>query len=60
MNEVPLDVLTSGATPIVKTVDVLRSIDGYNSWLHPDNRQPFILVGPSGCGKRWVKCFAFW
>ena len=23
-------------------------------WLHHETRQPFILVGPEGCGKEWV------
>jgi len=37
--------------PVIQTVDVQRFIDSFNSWLHPENRQPFILVGPEGCGK---------
>lgn len=28
-----------------------RYIDHLMSWLSPSNRQPFIVVGPDGCGK---------
>lgn len=37
--------------PVIKTVDVQRFIDSFSSWLRPDNRQPFIIIGPEGCGK---------
>ena len=54
MNEIPLDALIiGGTTPIVKTIDIQRGLDGFSSWLIPENRQPFLLVGPPGCGKRW-------
>jgi len=37
--------------PVIQTADVQRFIDSFNAWLHPDNRQPFIVIGPEGCGK---------
>ena len=41
------------------TADVQRYIDSFNSWLQPDNKQPFIVVGPEGCGKGYV-CSELW
>jgi len=40
--------------PVIQTADVQRFIDSFNAWLHPDNRQPFIVIGPEGCGKGLV------
>jgi len=40
--------------PVIQTVDVQRFIDSFNAWLHPDNKQPFIVIGPEGCGKGFV------
>ena len=37
--------------PVIQTADVQRFIDSFNAWLHPENRQPFIVIGPEGCGK---------
>ncbi|XP_025088458.1 cytoplasmic dynein 2 heavy chain 1-like isoform X3 [Pomacea canaliculata] len=37
--------------PVVRTSDVQRSLDYFMPWLDPDNKQPFIIVGPEGCGK---------
>jgi len=37
--------------PVIQTADVQRFIDSFSAWLQPDNRQPFIVVGPEGCGK---------
>lgn len=34
---------------IVKTVSVLRTMNMVSKWI--DNMEPFILVGPEGCGK---------
>jgi dynein heavy chain 2 len=42
---------SSGYLPVIQTGDVKRQLDFFNSWLQPNNRQPFILVGPEGCGK---------
>jgi len=37
--------------PVIQTSDVQRFIDSFSVWLHSDNRQPFIVIGPEGCGK---------
>ncbi|KAK6172722.1 hypothetical protein SNE40_016326 [Patella caerulea] len=39
------------ALPVIRTSDVQRSLDYFTPWLEADNKQPFILVGPEGCGK---------
>ncbi|CAB3978327.1 cytoplasmic dynein 2 heavy chain 1-like [Paramuricea clavata] len=48
-----------GYLPVIQTGDVKRQLDFFNSWLQPNNRQPFILVGPEGCGKELLlrHCF---
>ena len=40
--------------PVVRTSDVQRCLDYFTPWLDADNKQPFIIVGPEGCGKRLV------
>ncbi|OMJ92391.1 hypothetical protein SteCoe_4833 [Stentor coeruleus] len=35
--------------PIVRTVGIQRDIETFRTWL--ENGQPFIVVGPEGCGK---------
>ncbi|XP_022324921.2 cytoplasmic dynein 2 heavy chain 1-like isoform X2 [Crassostrea virginica] len=42
---------TGGSLPVVRTGDVQRGLDYFAPWLQADNKQPFILVGPEGCGK---------
>ncbi|KAK3100036.1 hypothetical protein FSP39_013759 [Pinctada imbricata] len=37
--------------PVIRTGDVQRGLDYFAPWLQHDNKQPFILVGPEGCGK---------
>lgn len=37
--------------PVVLTPDLQRNRDTFQSWLHTGNKQPFIIVGPEGCGK---------
>ena len=41
---------TSSKLPVILTPDVKRSLDFFFPWLK-DDKQPFILVGPEGCGK---------
>ena len=41
-------------TPLIRTPAVQRALGLFMPWLEADNRQPFILVGPEGCGKRYV------
>ncbi|XP_071951365.1 cytoplasmic dynein 2 heavy chain 1-like isoform X2 [Antedon mediterranea] len=46
--------------PVIGTPGVQRCFDYLAPWLKPENRQPFILVGPDGCGKGMVlkHCFS--
>jgi len=48
------DLHSSSHRPVIQTADVQRFIDSFNAWLHPENRQPFIVIGPEGCGKGLV------
>ncbi|KAI0210442.1 Cytoplasmic dynein 2 heavy chain 1 [Lamellibrachia satsuma] len=42
---------SGGSLPVIETAEVRRVLDYFATWLEPDNKQPFILVGPEGCGK---------
>lgn len=37
--------------PVIQTADMQRGLDYFRQWLCTDYRQPFLLVGPEGCGK---------
>jgi dynein heavy chain 2 len=54
--KISVEDFTSTSLPVIRTADVQRFIDSFSSWLHPENRQPFILNGPEGCGKGLVLC----
>jgi dynein heavy chain 2 len=43
----------------VKTTQIQRGADGILPWLEGNYRQPFLLIGPDGCGKSLVlkQCF---
>lgn len=45
--------------PIIKTTEVLRGVDGIKPWFDGRYKQPFLLIGPDGCGKSLVlkQCF---
>ncbi|XP_041357041.1 cytoplasmic dynein 2 heavy chain 1-like isoform X2 [Gigantopelta aegis] len=43
--------VSSSSLPVIKTHDVQRNLDYFTPWLQADNKQPFIVVGPEGCGK---------
>ena len=45
--------------PIIKTTQLLRGVDGIMEWLDPKHREPFLIIGPDGCGKSLVlrQCF---
>ncbi|XP_071846316.1 cytoplasmic dynein 2 heavy chain 1-like isoform X2 [Apostichopus japonicus] len=45
--------------PVIRTPSIQRCLDYFEPWLRPDNRQPFILVGPDGCGKGMVLRYCF-
>jgi len=43
--------------PMVKTLSIQRDLDILNKWL-VHNEQPFIVVGPEGCGKSLIINYA--
>ncbi|XP_058887125.1 cytoplasmic dynein 2 heavy chain 1-like [Acipenser ruthenus] len=45
--------------PVIQTPDMQRGLDNFKQWLSSENRQPFILVGPEGCGKGMLLRYAF-
>ena len=45
------DFSNSQTLPVIQTPDMQRGLDYFKPWLSPDTKQPFILVGPEGCGK---------
>ena len=40
--------------PVIETSTVQRVISSFETWLSNDNKQPFIIAGPEGCGKGFV------
>nr|DBA32514.1 TPA: hypothetical protein GDO54_000298 [Pyxicephalus adspersus] len=47
------------ALPVIRTPDIQRGLDYFRPWLGSDTKQPFILVGPEGCGKGMLLRYAF-
>ncbi|NXG46652.1 DYHC2 protein, partial [Psilopogon haemacephalus] len=45
--------------PVIQTPDMQRGLDYFRPWLDFDNKQPFLLVGPEGCGKGMLLHYAF-
>uniref|UniRef100_A0A4W3JIK2 Dynein cytoplasmic 2 heavy chain 1 n=1 Tax=Callorhinchus milii TaxID=7868 RepID=A0A4W3JIK2_CALMI len=45
--------------PVIQTPDMQRGLDYFKPWLNSNNKQPFILVGPEGCGKGMLLRYAF-
>ena len=43
--------------PVVETVDVLKQYHLFSTWL--EHNEPFLLVGPEGCGKSMLLRYAF-
>jgi len=37
--------------PVIETPGMLRGLHGFSPWLTAQHRQPFMVVGPEGCGK---------
>ncbi|KIH68599.1 hypothetical protein ANCDUO_01065 [Ancylostoma duodenale] len=48
---VNLDDLKRDTKPFILTASAQSNRDTVLSWLSNSNRQPFIVVGPDGCGK---------
>ncbi|MBZ3869929.1 Cytoplasmic dynein 2 heavy chain 1 [Sciurus carolinensis] len=47
------------ALPVIQTPDMQRGLDYFKPWLSSSTKQPFILVGPEGCGKGMLLRYAF-
>ncbi|XP_073674385.1 cytoplasmic dynein 2 heavy chain 1-like [Garra rufa] len=45
--------------PVIHTPDTQRGLDHFTPWLSSNHRQPFLLVGPEGCGKGMLLHCAF-
>ncbi|CAJ0594203.1 unnamed protein product [Cylicocyclus nassatus] len=48
---VKLDDLKRDVKPFIPTASAQSNRDAVLSWLSESNRQPFIVIGPDGCGK---------
>ncbi|XP_044933442.1 cytoplasmic dynein 2 heavy chain 1 isoform X4 [Mustela putorius furo] len=54
------DDFSNGQTlPVIQIPDMQRGLDHFRPWLSSDTKQPFILVGPEGCGKGMLLQYAF-
>ncbi|KAJ8798091.1 hypothetical protein J1605_001582 [Eschrichtius robustus] len=53
------DFSNSQTLPVIQTPDMQRGLDYFKPWLSSDTKQPFILVGPEGCGKGMLLRYAF-
>ncbi|KAM4566457.1 cytoplasmic dynein 2 heavy chain 1 isoform 3-T3 [Odontesthes bonariensis] len=45
--------------PVIETRGMLRGLHGFFPWLTAQHRQPFMVVGPEGCGKGMLLRCAF-
>ncbi|CAG6004611.1 unnamed protein product [Menidia menidia] len=45
--------------PVIETPGMLRGLHGFSLWLTAQHRQPFMVVGPEGCGKSMLLRYAF-
>ncbi|KAM6946318.1 LOW QUALITY PROTEIN: cytoplasmic dynein 2 heavy chain 1 [Aplochiton taeniatus] len=53
------ELLHTHTLPVIQTADMQRGLHCFSQWLSPPHRQPFILVGPEGCGKGMLLRYAF-
>ncbi len=49
----------NGQLPVILTPDVQRNLAMLTPWLSGDSKQPFIIVGPEGCGKELLLRHSF-
>ena len=49
--------ISSGEPPLILTSDAKRMLDDISPWLKTESQQSFLLIGPEGCGKRYI---LFW
>ncbi|XP_071781183.2 cytoplasmic dynein 2 heavy chain 1 [Centroberyx gerrardi] len=45
--------------PVIETPDMQRGLQCFSQWLTAQHRQPFMVVGPEGCGKGMLLRYAF-
>ncbi|KAI4889837.1 hypothetical protein NFI96_027314, partial [Prochilodus magdalenae] len=45
--------------PVIQTPDTQRALHIFSHWLRSGHTQPFLLVGPEGCGKGMLLRYAF-
>ncbi|XP_076002176.1 cytoplasmic dynein 2 heavy chain 1 isoform X2 [Genypterus blacodes] len=45
--------------PVIETPDMQRGLQCFCPWLSAQHRQPFMVVGPEGCGKGMLLRYAF-
>uniref|UniRef100_A0A3Q2VKF8 Cytoplasmic dynein 2 heavy chain 1 n=1 Tax=Haplochromis burtoni TaxID=8153 RepID=A0A3Q2VKF8_HAPBU len=45
--------------PVIETPGMQRGLQGFSPWLTTQHRQPFMVVGPEGCGKGMLLRYAF-
>ncbi|XP_040514464.1 cytoplasmic dynein 2 heavy chain 1 isoform X1 [Gallus gallus] len=45
--------------PVIQIPDMQRGLDYFRPWLDFNNKEPFLLVGPEGCGKGMLLRYAF-
>ncbi|XP_075905861.1 cytoplasmic dynein 2 heavy chain 1 [Nelusetta ayraudi] len=44
--------------PVIETQDMQRALHCFSPWLSAQHRQPFMVVGPEGCGKGMLLRYA--
>ncbi|XP_041850617.1 cytoplasmic dynein 2 heavy chain 1 [Melanotaenia boesemani] len=45
--------------PVIETPGMQRGLHAFSPWLTAQHRQPFMVVGPEGCGKGMLLRYAF-
>ncbi|KAM9317805.1 cytoplasmic dynein 2 heavy chain 1 [Pholidichthys leucotaenia] len=45
--------------PVIETPGMQRGLHSFSPWLTAQHRQPFMVVGPEGCGKGMLLRYAF-
>ena len=58
-DEVSDDFESTGRLPLVLTHNTKGHLDGFSLWLQLEQKQPFILIGPEGCGKNILLQYCF-
>lgn len=53
-DDLSVDRFSGGELPVVRTSSIQMGLDYFTPRLRAESMQPFILVGPEGCGKGCV------